>query len=291
MKIASELALESVRFCDKCIYPGDGQFLMGTVIEGPPCFRCGTSEGVHVLSPKVNDPRLAGYFPPQFSTCVELVPHPLIIWDSNGYYRELGVSPRASRREIREAYQRLNGQDSVRLTYVVSQLLDDEIRARYDAVPLGSIFRDDDVETWIRKAKAQMVADYRASGEEVPDELLDDGELLDEMVLDTGTSVDEDVRTDAHRRGRWPYGHYVWQSPAEDENRLQIWQGLLSAALCRKGEHREIAVGFHGAIPEPVVSLPVGYRMVVFLHHDEWPTDELAEQAVSPLLHMLDRVQ
>lgn len=289
MKTANQLALESVRFCDGCIYPGDGQFLMGTVSEGPPCFRCGTREGLHVLDPRVNNPRLSGFFSPEFVTCVELVPHPPIIWDTNGYYRELGLHPKATRKQIREAYQRLHGQDSVRLTYVASQLLDEEVRARYDATPLGSIFRDDEVETWIRRAKAQMVADYRASGEEIPEELLDDGELVDEMVLDSGSDVGEDVRTDAHRRGRWPYGYYVWQTPSEDEYRMQAWQSALSAALCRAGEHRKIAVGVQGAINEPWVVLPVGYRVVVFIHQHEWPTDELAEQAVSPLIQTLNQ--
>lgn len=269
-----------IRLCDDCLYPGDTQFYYGTVNQERLCARCQSKEAIHVVNPKVNDPRLTGGGHPEFQTCVELVPYRPYICDANGYYGELGVSVYATRREIREAYQSLNGQDSVRLTYIVSQLLDDEIRARYDATPLGNIFRDDEVEGWIRSAKARLVREYIQAGEEIPDDLLREGEVPDEMVVDRAFRKDENVLT-GPRRDRWPYSYYVWQSPIEEDGRLRQWQAELARAMCQRGDHRLISVGLQGAIDESVVVLPVGYRLVVFLHYLQWPTDELVEEALS----------
>lgn len=88
--------------------------------------------------------RLVGDGQVAFSTTLDLEPTRVIIWDTNGYYRSLGVSPYASRAEIRDAYLRLNGHRSHRLTIIVKTLLDRDTRARYDRTPLGCFWAHDD---------------------------------------------------------------------------------------------------------------------------------------------------
>ncbi len=281
--------LDHIRLCDACFFLGDGQFHQGTIVEGPPCFRCGVDEGIHVLDPRANDPRLHGQgYSVVCSTSLEMVPFPSIIWDVNGYYRELGVSPKATKKELRLAYQALNGHDSIRLTYIMSQLLDDEVRRKYDATPLGSMFRDDYVEDEIRKAKAQTFADLRGEGfsDEEIEALLDDGEIPDDWVVDTGRREDDTVPKALGPT--WRFDYYVWQSGCEDREKLAKWQQLLISQIGARKGHLELAVGYMGFVPDPWSVQKVGYRLVVFLHHDVEPTDELAEQASSSLLKLVN---
>lgn len=275
--------LDHVRFCDDCLYPGDDRFIFGTVVQDVPCFRCGNDKGYHVVESKVYEPRLVGGGCPEFSTCVELVLVRPFVWDTNGYYRDLGVSTVATRGEIGEAYLAKNGDQSVRLTYVARQLLDPEVRSRYDSTPIGSIFRDDEVETWIREAKIAAIREAILKGEVTSEEVLEGEEPPDEMVLDTASPSRENGQVPPSSRRHLPNAYYAWQAPFVDDGILAIWKSLLAAAMCRRGEHRQIAVGLQGAINEPFVVLPVGYRTVVFLDYKVSPNDELAEQAVSQI--------
>src|SRR5687768_9235720 len=62
-----------------------------------------------------------GWGPARWSTCTALVPVERVCHDVNGYYRELGVDWRASRKELMQAYMEKDGQSSVRQTYVFKQ--------------------------------------------------------------------------------------------------------------------------------------------------------------------------
>jgi hypothetical protein len=282
-----------LRLCEPCYLPSDGAWLFGTV-DGAidPCARCGAPAGVYVVHPNAQAPNLINeHFPAVCSTALDLAPYTTLVWDTNRYYGDLGLHPRATKTEIREAYQRLNGQDSQRLTYIVKQLLDDDIRRLYDATPLGAFFYDYTVETWERIAKAATVAEFRMRGEEIPDWLaaqLEDGDEPLETVLDTD---DDGVETLVSHPTRnvwgWRWAYYVWRTRQDDLWRLARWQEHLISALGQRGERLNIAVGFLGGdLTQPWEVEVVGYRVVVFLHEDASPTEELAHRAASRVVEV-----
>ena len=57
---------------------------------------------------------------------------------------------RATRAEIREAYQSSGGSGNVRLTMIAGVLLNPKRRLSYDLTPLGRLFFDDEIEEAIR---------------------------------------------------------------------------------------------------------------------------------------------
>lgn len=271
-------ATTHARLCDRCIYDAEGRWLQGYVVWDYPCERCGRPEGHAVMDAAVRLPWPTGY-PLEFSTCTALVPYPEIIWDANGYYRSLGISPGATRREIMEAYVRLGGPGSPRLTHIVSQLLDRDVRMRYDATPIGHLFIDYEVETLMRQAVIDSVTDAIREGR---------GEATDEpMVVSVKTVLDPDsagVQDDRKRSSagvRSPWGHYRWQARYTGDYRMAEWRGLLAAVLYERGEIARIAVGTMGCVELPWSVEKDGDRLIVFLNESEQPTEALARQAAS----------
>ena len=225
-----------------------------------------------------------GHGPTAASTCLDLAVPVRLVWDTNGYYRDLGISPEATRREIREAYQRLNGQESTRLTYIVKQLLDPEIRARYDATPLGSVFFDYEVETLLRDARVQETAALRAQGrvEEAEEiEALDFGESLDTLVRRVKDDRAQPVQS------VWSWAYFAKDTFRWDPERLGRWQELLVSALGRAGHRLDLAVGFSGGMGSPWEVTWIGPQVVVFLNVGERPTEALAQQAASRVVQHL----
>ena len=104
-----------------------------------------------------NTPRAIKLGEMDFSTSRVLSRWPLIVWDVNGYYRDLGIPTWATKKEIKEAYQALSGDQSVRLTYVTKQLLNDAIRRAYDACRPSSRFFDKYEADFVRQ---QSIADH-----------------------------------------------------------------------------------------------------------------------------------
>jgi hypothetical protein len=288
---------EYLRLCEPCFIPSDGAWLYGTVDGATDaCVRCGAPAGVYVVHPHAQEPNLMNaHMPADASTCVALAHYAEIVWDTNRYYADLGVDPRATKREIREALveHRANGRDSERLTFIVKQLLNDDIRRLYDATPLGSLFYDYEVETAERIAKAAAIAEYRRLGMELPEWLArelneDEAEEPPETVLDT---EDDEVETLLSHPSRnvwgWRWAYYVWRSRQDDLWRLARWQEHLISALAQRGERLRIAVGFLGGdLTQPWEVVPVGYRVVVFLHENESPTEELAHKAASRVVEV-----
>src|SRR5690348_4532650 len=80
-----------------------------------------------------------GWGPDRWSTSMALVPVERVCHDVNGYYRELGVDWRATRKELLQAYLAKDGQSDVRLTYVFKQLLNPQVREAYDKSPKGEL--------------------------------------------------------------------------------------------------------------------------------------------------------
>lgn len=253
------------------------------------------------IQPMTTSPYLMGTGPAEFSTSMELVRVPEYIWDVNGYYRELGVSPGATRSEMRLAYFEKDGQSSDRLTFVLKQLLNPETRAAYDTCVLGERFMDryviEEIQRQIKMRHMQRMAERRAQGFVVnetierKDErrlwkgLLGDAVQFDddtpEEVVDTASVVPDALASPAKV---FSFAYYLWRTRIRREadiRALAEWQEHLVKAFAQKGVRTRIAVGLLGGVESPWALARVGYRDVIFLNRDEPPTAALAEKAVA----------
>lgn len=245
-------------------------------------------------------PMLSHHGPVDFSTCTDLVPRPQICWDTNRYYRSLGVHWKATKKELMKAYQALGTMPDAYPTYAFKQLLDPVVRAEYDACPLGSLYNDKYVQEWLfRKAKMEMAKrgmdttdedlmrrTFARMGLDVefdqpPQEPQNVSEDTPEGVVDDPGQEEQSERsageTVTPRVYPWLYAYYLWRSTCNDTERLREWQEMLIAAFREKGLVTRIAVGYQGRSPHPWLTSRIGYRTVVFLHEGEQPSLAMAQ--------------
>lgn len=245
------------------------------------------------------EPFLSGDGPPECSTSTALVCTPEWIWDTNGYYRDLGVSPSATRAQLRMAYYALNGQGSVRLTYVIKQLLDPEVRYHYDRVRLGEVFIDryvmDAMRRRVQRENSERMRERREQGLVVTDAVEQESEWslwrnlygedtfepeddTPEVGLDSEELLLKDLSSPATP---FSFSYYLWQTRVtgiEDLKALATWQEHLVRAFSKRGVRTRIAVGLHAHDTSAWTYARIGYRAVVFLNHRETPTADLAER-------------
>lgn len=228
------------------------------------------------------------------STSLALETWPSIVWDTNGYYRELGVTFKATKRELAEAYWAKNGMNDARLTYVFKQLLDPEIRRRYDTTPLGSVFMDDYVIAEIQRKAFERSKNLRRMGlSKTPEQVLEEWGLLDPE--DSAVDIPKDVREDetgAAAEQEWPYTYFTWgigTFPLPHELRLaQAWQ----EALIKECQHRRVvtnfAVGLMDRPREPARSLVMSVSGVTVLFISlkaSHEVDELVSHTIDMMNH------
>ncbi len=200
------------------------------------------------------------------------------IWDVNGYYASLGVDVRASKTEIRKAYMATNGHSNEYLTFVVKQLLNPDIRRAYDACSYGSVFMDPYRKQQLRNSflsrkRQASPLDLIASTDEdgaVPN----DGEFLSHPLSTLS---------------RWGFSYYVWGGVEPDELALMKWQGALVSVLGGRRLNCRIAVGVMEDRTHPWYVCTVGYRIVVFLAHDEQPSIANAQAAATQVHFFQER--
>jgi hypothetical protein len=225
-----------------------------------------------------------------------------VCYDVNGYYRELGVYWTASKGELRVAYDEADGPNDARLTYIFKQLLNKEIRAAYDATPLGEVFLDDYIADALKEKAIREAARRTREGTTYisPEDVLSQWgfDLKDdasEALIQDGAIPDDDQDLEALRRmddasqvqyiHGWPYGYYLWRSVCMDTERLGRWQELVVDALYEQGSVVRFAVGFCGRQPHPfVVGLVGGAGYVVYLNDRTTADPEIASRAASALL-------
>lgn len=269
-------------------------------IVGPP------ARGVRLAPDEesINSPILIGENAVCSSSKELMTTGPQVCYDVNGYYRELGVQWKATRKQLREAYQAANGENSPRLTYIIKQLLNDETRARYDEKPLGSIFMDEYVGDWLKRKAIEEAARRSKVQYTSPEDVLDEWGFLthtsdaEDLIEGGETHQDsdaEDLDRDELRRqdepsqveyhGRWMYGYYLWRSLCDDTGRLAVWQAFLVDALDAQGATTSFAVGFVGKQPHPyVVGIVSGGVYVLYLNDSLSPDPDVASRAASALL-------
>lgn len=247
-------------------------------------------------------PLRLGAGPDTWSTCTELAVPFAPKWDVNGYYRALGVHPDATRRELREAYQALNGQSSAYLTEVFKFLLNDEERAHYDAAPLGQPYLDRITERGL-KERARREARMRSAltGRKVsPSQVLGEWgyELHDEddsdIQGDNGASVPrpregvdsvsptgQDLPRKA-KRDQMEYSYYAWNTSSfvQDEALLSRWQEALSSAASRSSTAPKLSFGITSVSDGPFILREVEQRPVIFFPEGSEPTEDVARQAL-----------
>jgi hypothetical protein len=211
----------------------------------------------------------------------------LVIWDPNRYYRDLGVDPRATRKELVEAYKAKNGSWSRRLTYVLKQLLNPETRRYYDRLPFGSMLNDLYVQRDKRRVRAKKASEDIAAGRRTLEEVqAEDERILNESseMVDSDGASSENVSHPAGNLSTWPWAFYVWGPVSKlDQAKMREWQGALCSAFGERKESREIAVGVHIDL-EPFRIVRVGYRIVVFLSDVTQPTEALAQRVASQMI-------
>ena len=270
--------------CDSCWWDTDGEHFNGVIGSHSACVRCGATPGaLNVLDEKAHDPHIkSGAM--EFSTCISLELHPTWIWDTNRFYATLGVDVRASKEEIRRAYQDLDGPSSVRLTEIVRVLVNDELRRRYDTTGIGHFFYDSVIDAMVRRHETEEMSRAIREGRATvgADGLTRILEESDEVVVDRAEPDGQDALSHP-RRTIWPWGYYVWKTGSRSTWRLAEWQGALAKAVTERGEKLRLTPGLIGSIEEPFWIERIGYRTVVFLADDEQPTAELAQQAVASL--------
>lgn len=160
-----------------------------------------------------------------------------IVWDVNGYYAALGVPTTASTREIRLAYLALDGPNSARLTEMFLVLISPALRARYDAMPLGTRWLDEE------HRRLRKIADRAARLRgEIPDDQWTDTPI---RPLDNPPPWGEDERTPARGfdQGPYPFTILLRGTSVYSPWTLEQWQGLLIAAVRRSGGPAQIGLG------------------------------------------------
>lgn len=235
------------------------------------------------------DTALVGSGPECFSTSTEIEVWPSIVYDANAYYATLGVTHRATRTELRQAYLARGGQKKSRMTYILKQLLDPQVRRKYDATPLGSLFLDDYVVHQVQKVMAQQASEQAAFGQE---SLLD----FDDFIRHTALSEQNRNQPQlTSPQQQWQYSYYLKGSGSfrgryrqfEGQHRevLRNWQTMLVTAFASRRLRVEMGVGL-SASDQGVYVTRVGYRLVAFINIDESPTEALASAVASMILEI-----
>lgn len=218
-----------------------------------------------------------------------------VVHDVNGYYARLGVPPTASKREIREAYQALDGQSDAELTEIFKVLINRERRAAYDAKQPGTTFVDRAaVQTILRQAAARAAqenAEY-GTGRTARDIIETLAEETGNPVLQFLASGSTEGFDDDGTRGRhpsssppaaWSYSYLLLASTCEDVARLAQWQEGLAQALAGRG-YTHFAVGFHAASTQQFLVMRDLGIPVVFLHEEATVTGELITAAATAVV-------
>lgn len=254
-------------------------------------------EGEYIETPVVERrnpgiPRRIFNGPAACSTSVALVPTypPAVCWDVNGWYAALGAHHRMSRKELGQAYMDAGGQESDRLTWIMTALLDPEIKRAYDLTPLGELYLNDPLIMERLKAMALRIA--KEKGIDAQRVLEDMGlTLVDDSSERTRNSPPDLLDSESNssknvlNNGEWAYSFWVWhieEHELYDYAQAEYWQESLIAACARQGIVTQLRVG--------VMDAPATHRVqeidgvpVVFINRITLINPDIADLAVDEL--------
>lgn len=260
--------------CHPCLSQDDLPFRTGTDTSGRVCRRCG-AQGYWVLDQAVDNPRLVEDGESRWFSSSHHLARPSdmrIVWDVNLYYRDLGVPVDATRVDLRRAYQEriAEGGDPVRLTFVIKQLLDPEVRSAYDRCEIGELFFDRELARAV-VAKAVRAAREAGSPLDSDEERVDLDEILGRAIsmLDT----DDPMCQDGYEPAKW--GRYAWGVPSSTKAPLDMWMQVLAEVFWRAGIHARLGVGVTNR--EHPTLANVGSVKVAFLPEGVTPSLEYAD--------------
>lgn len=239
-----------------------------------------------------NNPQRQGFGPDVASTCMDLVPAPLICWDVLGYYRTLGVHWKASKKDLMKAYQAFGPMPTAYQTHVFKQLLDPAKRRAYDMTPLGQLFMDDDyVQDWLKnKASAEAARRSKAGVPTTAREVIEEEfRLVPDDPAEPLDTAEGEAPDSEEPVTPWPFSWYSWRSKSEDTDTLAEWQHLLIKEVAERGEVLNVAVGFVGKQPHRYLVGRVGQTQIAFLGEKECPTQALASAAALALINDMKR--
>jgi hypothetical protein len=225
------------------------------------------------------------------STCTDLVLAPEVIWDVNGYYRDLQVPfPHrpVTRHSLMQAHRAAAGLDDRRKTYVLKQLLDEVTRGEYNSMPLGQPYIDDEWNEYFDR-KAQIEALRRVAAGEIELDEAQDRSVTDEIKREWGLSLQGDEppstspRTAPPSTVRLTWSYYLWRcsyaSTIDCATRLDTWRTLLVDEFRDRAMHLRFRVGIMGKQPHPWLRVEQDGHLILFLNKDQEPTKEYAAQA------------
>lgn len=250
------------------------------------------------------------------SSCQELALSPEFCWDVCGYYRDLGVHWKATKKQIRDAaIGKDPGREDYRIAYVTAQLLDPVIRAAYDRLTPGELFLGDRdhvqlielaavQEATRRNAEAWLNGeDYDPSGAS-PDVTTHE-DVLNEWGFEKGLTIDEARQRLRDRRvpeseplgspdsalgatispweRSWAFykltGPYDPYEPQQwpTARVLEYWQSMMARALSDLGVTMRFAVGIWPGRGQKV--LQVGKESCIFFIGNGPITQRMATEA------------
>jgi hypothetical protein len=188
------------------------------------------------------------------SSSLDLERWPSIVWDVNGYYWSLGVSFRATRRQLASAYRARGGEDDPYLTYVFSQLLNPDVRRRYDACSLGGLFWDRYIDAKIRARAHRLAVKHEIDADQI---------LRQWGYVDIDVSADQNGHTpeldipkisgeDDFASPVWRYTFYMWRLKTSFLSEgavdlVRLWQEAILAECHQHHVRARFAVGIMGS--------------------------------------------
>jgi len=187
---------------------------------------------------------------PWFSSSTAIEPL-RFVWDTNSFYRRLGVEPSATRGEIGVAYRDNPNRDDPYLTHIAKTLVDKSIRLRYDWTPLGMFWSDDQ--------RLQHAIE----------EALDQSGEIESLETATGSVAE--------------WGFFVLGVDQNDveESSVVLWRSAVIECLSQFTEVPPIAVGIGAQSSDPTIV--VRDKRIIFFAPNMLD-DQLARQYASDVV-------
>lgn len=253
---------------------GVGQHLVGAVGTDCICSWCRRGMTQVAYTGAVLEPMLVEHGQMAFSASLVVDVARRVIWDVNGYYRELGADPHAPKSVLRRAYQ-----DSIqddRLTYIAKILLNDSTRVEYDLLQPGQLWFD----PWLAARVREEVLDA-VQGSDITEQDVEEGTRTVRQEIHSREDQPVDLRPSPdHGLNHWTgWGHYGWLVGPRGWL-MARWRLMLALAARDLGVRLERAMVGVMRSPDPVGFQKTHSGTIFFIEMDTIATIELAASVI-----------